>query len=112
MDKCPLSIKPGIPGQASFFHGRLMIPPQGAEYRGCRPISGPPFSTLGQCLSVASLFHHFFCLNHHGSLAGLLDCSHSSQHDPLKMFQWLCISFRIKSRVLIMANKVPSELFP
>lgn len=60
------------------------------------------------CLSVTSLFHHFFCLNHHG----VLDCSHSSQHDPLKMLQWLCISFRIKSRVLVMANRFHLRLSP
>ena len=90
-----------------------MIPPQGAEYRGCRPISRLlPISALGQCL-LHVFFHHFFCLNYCGSLLiGLLVCSHSSQHDPLKIFQWLCISLRIKSRVLAMTYKVSSELVP
>lgn len=103
--------RPGSLGQSSLFHRHLMIPPQGAENRGCRPVSGPPVSTLGQCLSVASLFHHFF-LPESPRLSGLLDCSHSSQHDALKMFQWFCISVRIKSRVLVMANEVPSALVP
>lgn len=105
------SIKPGSLGQASFM-GIWWSLPKEQSTGGADQSVGPPVSTLGQCLSGASLFHHFFCLNHHGSLIGLLDCSHSSQRDPLKMFQWLCISFRIKSGVLVMANKVPSELVP
>ena len=97
MNKCLISVKPGSLSQTSLFPRCLMIPPQEAEWKGCRPSSGPPVSTWDQCLSVAPISPLSLCLDYCGSLlTGLQICSHSGQPEPLKMLQWLSISLGIK----------------